>query len=172
MDLDALYRAHVGALYAFVYSCVGTREAAEEITSEVFLAARDHLDPSSAEPSSVAWLYGVARRAVDEYWRAGRAARVIAFDVVRSADGAAPGSDPQRPEQAAAQAIALLARLPETYRAVLSYRLLEGLSVAETAGRLGISESYVKVLQHRALKRAAKLRAEAPAEARRRSLGA
>lgn len=67
--------AHVRALYAFVYSRVGTCEAAEEITSEVFLAALAHLDPSRGEPSSVAWLYRVAHHAVNEYWRAGRSAR-------------------------------------------------------------------------------------------------
>jgi RNA polymerase sigma-70 factor (ECF subfamily) len=63
-----------------------------------------------------------------------------------------------RQEQTAAHARALLAQLPEHYRAVLSYRLLDGLSVAETARRMGTSEGNVKILQHRALKRAAELR--------------
>jgi RNA polymerase sigma-70 factor (ECF subfamily) len=62
-----------------------------------------------------------------------------------------------RQEQAATRARALLARLPAHYRAVLSYRLLDGLSVAETARCMGTSEGNVKILQHRALKRAAEL---------------
>jgi len=52
----------------------------------------------------------------------------------------------------------LLEQLPENYRTVLVCRLLEGLSVAETARRMGTSEGNVKVLRHRALKRAAESR--------------
>ena len=40
--------------------------------------------------------------------------------------------------------------------AALSLRLLDGLSVAETAQRMGLSTNYAKVLQHRALKAAAR----------------
>jgi RNA polymerase sigma-70 factor (ECF subfamily) len=56
-----------------------------------------------------------------------------------------------------ARVTALLEQLPENYRAVLTYRLMQGMSVAETARRMGTSEGNVKVLQHRALKRAATL---------------
>ena len=76
----------------------------------------------------------------------------------RTARLAPPAADVVRQEQTAARARALLARLPENYRTVLSHRLLEGLSVAETARCMGTSEANVKVLQHRALKRAAELR--------------
>ncbi len=41
---------------------------------------------------------------------------------------------------------------------VLQCRLIDGLSVAETAERMATSRANVKVLQHRALKRAAELR--------------
>ena len=60
-------------------------------------------------------------------------------------------------DHTAARARALLDRLPENYRTVLAYRLLEGATVTETARRMGTSEGNVKVLQHRALKRAARL---------------
>jgi RNA polymerase sigma-70 factor (ECF subfamily) len=83
---------------------------------------------------------------------------VIALEEARTARQSSPAADVVRQEQTAARARALLAQLPEHYRAVLSYRLLEGLSVAETARRMGTSEGNVKILQHRALKRAAELR--------------
>jgi len=40
--------------------------------------------------------------------------------------------------------------LPTNYRNVLQYRLLDGLSVAETAEKMATSPANVKVLQHRA----------------------
>jgi RNA polymerase sigma-70 factor (ECF subfamily) len=158
VDAEALYRTHVWPLYAFIYSKVGNREAAEDIASEVFTKALTHLDPTREEHSIVAWLYRVAHNAVVDYWRAGHGARVIALEEARTARQSPPAADVVRQEQTAARARALLARLPENYRAVLSHRLLEGLSVAETARRMGTSEGNVKVLQHRALKRAAELR--------------
>jgi RNA polymerase sigma-70 factor (ECF subfamily) len=158
VDVEALYRTHVRPLYAFIYSKVGNREAAEDITSEVFTKALTHLDPTREEHSLVAWLYRVAHNAVIDYWRGGRDARVIALEEARTARQSSPAADVVRQEQTAARARALLTRLPEHYRAVLSYRLLDGLSVAETARRMGTSEANVKVLQHRALKRAAELR--------------
>jgi RNA polymerase sigma-70 factor (ECF subfamily) len=157
-DADALYRAHVRALYAFIYSKVGNREAAEDITGDVFVKALAHLDPTREEHSIVAWLYRVARNAVNDYWRVGHGARVIALDEARVSRGPLPVPETVRTERAAARARALLAQLPANYRAVLSCRLLEGLSVAETAQCLGLSEANVKVLQHRALRRAAELR--------------
>ena len=72
VDAEALYRTHVRPLYTFVYSKVGNRETAEDITSEVFTKALTHLDPTREEHSIVAWLYRVARNAVADYWRAGR----------------------------------------------------------------------------------------------------
>jgi len=49
----------------------------------------------------------------------------------------------------------LLARLPENYRRVLELRFLEGCSIRETAIALGLSPGNVKVLQYRAVQRAA-----------------
>ena len=160
VDAEALYRRHVRPLYTFVYSKVGNREAAEDITSEVFTKALTHLDPTREEHSIVAWLYRVAHNAVVDYWRAGCGARVIALEEARTARRSPPTTDVMRQEQAAIRARALLAQLPAHYRAVLSYRVLDGLSVAETARCMGTSEGNVKILQHRALKRAAELREE------------
>lgn len=158
IDVDALYRTHVRPLYAFVYSKVGNRETAEDITGDVFVKALAHLDPAREERSIVAWLYRVARNAVNDYWRIGYGARVIALDEARLVREPPALADPARRDDIARRALALLGRLPENYRAVLSHRILQGLSVAETAQRMGTSETNVKVLQHRALKRAAALR--------------
>lgn len=160
VDVDSIYRAHVRPLYAFIYSRVGNREAAEDLTSDVFVKALGHLDTGRQEASIAAWLYRVARNAVTDYWRAAGRAQVIALDDARLARTTPSAPDVPRQEQNEARARAVLDRLPENYRRVLSFRLLEGLSVAEAASAMGTSEANVKVLQHRALKRAAELREE------------
>jgi RNA polymerase sigma-70 factor (ECF subfamily) len=158
LDGDSLYRSHVRPIYGFIYSKVGNREAAEDLTSDVFLRALANVDPNREEHSIVAWLYRVARNAVYDYWRAGRAAQIIALDEVRNLRGSTASTDIARQDRAARTATELLNKLPENYRAVLHYRLIESLSVAETAQKMATSQGNVKVLQHRALKRAAELR--------------
>ena len=159
-SIDTLYRAHVRAVYGFIYAKVGNRETAEDLTSEVFTKAVAYLDQERSEASIVAWLYRVAHNAVNDYWRAFQRAPVIALDDARILRRPRPRGETIRQEQTAARAAALLQRLPANYREVLTYRLLQGLSIAETAARMGISEGNVKVMQHRALKHAAALREE------------
>lgn len=45
-------------------------------------------------------------------------------------------------------------RLPERYRAVLTYRFLLNYSIGETADKMGVAKANAKVLQFRALKQA------------------
>lgn len=52
---------------------------------------------------------------------------------------------------------AVLDRLPDHYRRVLELRFLQGRSVREAAGDLGVSIANAKVLQHRALRLAAQI---------------
>lgn len=153
VDSADLYHAHVRPLYRFIYSKVGNRVAAEDITRAVFVKALTHLDPTCAEHSRVAWLYRVAHHAARDYWRSGQAgAPIVAVEEARPPS--IPCPTPQ--DNAGPRAMAILARLPDRDRTVLTLRILDGLSVAETARHMGISVDDVKVLQHRALTTAAR----------------
>jgi RNA polymerase sigma-70 factor (ECF subfamily) len=158
LDFEGLYRAHVRELYAFVYARVGNREAAEDITADIFVKALTHLDLARAKHSVVAWLFRVARNTVTDYWRQGHGRDSVAIEEVPAA-GTPPLTvlDAARQTDTAARARALLDQLPENFRVVLSYRLLDGATVAETARLMNLSEGNVKVLQHRALIRARQL---------------
>jgi RNA polymerase sigma-70 factor (ECF subfamily) len=63
--------------------------------------------------------------------------------------------DPVSEEDGIRRANAVLAGLPGNYRLVLELRFLRGYSLRETAEAMGVSLSNAKVLQHRALRRAA-----------------
>jgi RNA polymerase sigma-70 factor (ECF subfamily) len=51
----------------------------------------------------------------------------------------------------------VLERLPQRYATVLELRFLQRLTVAETAQQMGISHGNAKILQYRALRKAALL---------------
>jgi RNA polymerase sigma-70 factor (ECF subfamily) len=156
---ERVYDAHVVGIYRFIYARVGNRPDAEDLTAQVFVRAVEQLDTERAPGQVAAWLYRVAQNATADYWRAFYRLPVIGVEHV--APGWEPVDDTEtrtrtEPDDGAARRVrALLQRLPDQYRRVLELRFLERLSVAETARAMGISNGNARVLQYRALRRAA-----------------
>jgi RNA polymerase sigma-70 factor (ECF subfamily) len=157
---ERVYDQHVVGIYRFVYARVGNHPDAEDLTAQVFVRAVEQLDTSREPGQIAAWLYRVAHNAVADHWRAFYRIPLVGTDHV------APGWEPvddsgtasvEPDEGAAVRVQALLRRLPEQYRRVLELRFLQRLSVAETAAALGVSNGNARVLQYRALRRAALL---------------
>jgi RNA polymerase sigma-70 factor (ECF subfamily) len=160
--LNTLYEENLAAIYRFVYSKVGNREEAEDVTSQVFVKAVRHLDQARQAESIQSWLFQVARTTVADHWRRFYRLRLNSLDDLLDAGWEGPRADhaDTASQQADLRVQRLLARLPERYREVLTLRFLESLSIREVAERMGLSESNVKVLQFRALKKAASLERE------------
>jgi len=159
---EEIYDAHVAPIHRFVYARVGNRPDAEDLTAQVFMRALEQLELDRPAGQITAWLYRVAQNAVADYWRAFY--RLPQVDVERVAAAWAPMPTAETTaaieaddDRAASAVASLLKRLPEQYAKVLELRFLQRLSVAETAERLGVSHGNAKVLQHRALRRAALL---------------
>ena len=158
---EEIYNTHVVPIYRFIHARVGNRPDAEDLTAQVFMRAVEQLD-TTREPGQIAsWLYRVSQNAIADYWRAFYRLPVIGTEQV------APGWEPAEPVAgqdhpadeggSVARVGALLARLPERYRTVLELRFIQRLSVAETAAQMGVSHGNAKILQYRALRKAALL---------------
>jgi RNA polymerase sigma-70 factor (ECF subfamily) len=157
---ERVYDEHVVGIYRFVYARVGNRPDAEDLTAQVFVRAVEQLDTTRQPGQIAAWLYRVAQNAIADYWRAFYRLPVIGVDHV--APGWEPADDgnhrePVPDDRASRRVEALLGSLPDRYRRVLELRFLQRLSVAETAIAMGISSGNAKVLQYRALRKAALL---------------
>jgi RNA polymerase sigma-70 factor (ECF subfamily) len=158
-SLQALYEQHLAAIYRFVYSKVGNREEAEDLTSQVFLKAVRGLDQSHDPASTLSWLFQVARTTIADHWRAFYQLPARSLDDLLDAgwEGPLQVTPAETSSSSGERVQAILVRLPERYRDVLSYRFLLNYSVRETAARMGLSEANVKVLQFRALRKANEL---------------
>lgn len=155
---EQIYDAHVVAIYRFVHARVGNRPDAEDLTAQVFMRAVEQLDTTRDEGQIVAWLYRVSQNAIADYWRAFYRLPLVGTEQVAPGwEPAAPGETPHEADDdpATRRVDALLRRLPDRYRQVLELRFLRRLSVEETARELGISHGNAKVLQYRALRKAA-----------------
>ncbi len=155
-DWDAVYRDNIDRVYRLMFGKVGNRADAEDLTTEVFLGALRPLRLPASAGVVRAYLHATARTVLARYWhrRLGQPVTELPDDV------AAPGSVPETESAAPDEAEQILAALPERYRRILQLRFLEAFSIAEAAAAMGISVASAKVLQHRALRRAAGLACE------------
>jgi RNA polymerase sigma-70 factor (ECF subfamily) len=164
---EEIYDAHVVAIYRFIYARVGNAPDAEDLTAQVFMRAVEQLDTTRQTGQIVSWLYRVSQNAIADYWRAFYRLPMIGTDQMgagwepvdstepMAASSAAERSRADGDERAKKRVDSLLRRLPANYRRVLELRFIQRLSVAETADRMGITRSNAKVLQYRALRKAA-----------------
>jgi RNA polymerase sigma factor (sigma-70 family) len=151
--LTALYRRYVGEVYGYAINNLGNAQDAEDVTSDTFTRVVDALAGYRGDASFRTWLYAIARNQVRDHWRRNGRQHVVPLEEVPVGTGAAPAQAPPDPRWSRLGR-AVLAGLPENYRQVLTLRILQGRSVRETAAALATTEGNVKVLQHRALRRA------------------
>jgi RNA polymerase sigma-70 factor (ECF subfamily) len=155
LALSMLYRRYVGGIYRFVLAQVRHVPDAEDLTSETFARMLAGIDGFRGEASFKNWLYQIARNAVRNYRRdAGyRRAVPLTSRIALSSEPIAGADDPAKLERV----LAVLRPLPPRYRQVLELRFLQERTIEETAEEMGVTVGNAKVLQHRALRRAAAL---------------
>jgi RNA polymerase sigma-70 factor, ECF subfamily len=167
---QSLYRENLGPIYRYVFSKVRNCEEAEDLTSHIFIKAVRHIDHAYNPQSVRSWLFQVAHTTIADYWRAFYRSATSSLDALVDAgwEGPAEYEDGDRlfeKSSSTDHVQHLLQALSERDREVLTCRFLLGLSVRETAARMGLNEENVKTSQFRALKRAADLEGvEIPAD--------
>jgi RNA polymerase sigma factor (sigma-70 family) len=150
---EAVYREHVGPVYRYVYARTGNRADAEDIVAQVFLRALPRLRLRASTGEIRGYLMATARSVLAEHWTLHYGADVgLLGDEVASPE---PEPERQDADSGVRRAARVLAALPEHYRRILELRFLRGYSVRETAKEMDITVANAKVLQHRALRRAA-----------------
>ena len=145
-----LYRHYVGPVYRYCYRRLGTKEPAEDATSQTFMQAIRGLDGFD-HGSFRSWLFSIAYRVVVDIYRKRRPDTTL--------ENVADPSDPApNPEETALaredgrRIRSLLASLTDDQRQVLELRLA-GLTSQDIAGALDRSVGSVRLLQHRAIQR-------------------
>jgi RNA polymerase sigma-70 factor, ECF subfamily len=172
-DLELVRRAQAGDLDAFealtsryeqrVFSLarrmLRQEQDAEDVTQQTFLSALENLDGFRGEASFATWLFRIATHAALKIIRKRKGLKTISLEeATEGTDHLDSVPHPefiadwrQSPEQLVQKHEVqrlldeALAKLDEKHRLVFLLRDVEGFSVKETAGTLGISESNAKV---------------------------
>ncbi len=165
---EVLMRRYNQRLYRAARAILQDDAEAEDAVQQAYLNAYRHLNQFEGRARFSTWLTRIA--VYEALARRRRVAGNPACSENALAETAAsPSPDPERQAYGKELSVLLqsaLAKLPDGYRSVFMLREVEGLSTAETARHLRISEATAKTRLHRAkglLQR--KLYAVTPAEA-------
>jgi RNA polymerase sigma factor (sigma-70 family) len=152
--LGSTFRENAARIYRFIYAKVGNREAAEDLTSQVFLKATRWLAADRSAESIRAWLYTTARSAIADYWRAQSEQPTVPLEDVEAVLFCG-WEGPGEVERTRERAWRILNALPEREREVLRLRFLHGYTAAEIGQALDLTPGHVRIVQMRALRWAA-----------------
>ena len=159
-DWESVYRDNVERLYRLMYARVGNRPDAEDLTSEVFSTALRPLRLASSKGEVRSYLLVTARTVLASHWRRRLGLPVTSIDPESDIAYLLEPPLPEQPSDAPQRADRILRALPDRYRRILELRFLEACSITEAARAMGVSVSNAKVLQHRALRMAARVAGE------------
>ncbi len=146
-----LYERHFQQIFGYCYLKLGSRELAEDATSDVFIKAMTGLHTWSGSGAFAGWLFRIAQNVVaDTGWKHRAARRGLPLDIAHGV------VDPARPPEDHAVAgdqlnsiRAALDQLPGDQRVTVELQLA-GLSTHEIAQTLGKSAGAVRMLRLRA----------------------
>jgi RNA polymerase sigma-70 factor (ECF subfamily) len=158
-----LYETYMDQIFRYIYYRVANSFEAEDLTENVFLNAWQAMPKMAAKDESLgnfrAWLYRIAHNLVVDHHRSNNPA--ISLDEALSlADPKAGPESATQTNQDSQQLAAAIGNLEPNLQQVLVCRFINQLSHSETAEIMKIEPGYVRVLQHRALKKMAELLAK------------
>ncbi len=149
-----LVEENASSIYRLALRLMGSEADAEDVLQETFLSAFKSIDRFEGRSSLSTWLYRIASNAALMRLRRNEPEQVSVDEPVERDDGdpmprqffdfcCLPEDDLLR-EEAREQMKQAIDELPPTLRSVFVLRDIEGLSTAETAEALDLSESAVK----------------------------
>ena len=150
---DAFLTASSGRLRAYFRRRLSAwPDDVEDLVQETLIALHNQRHTYRPAEPLTAWMHAIARYKLIDSLRARAAREAVVVSVEIDADDALLAAVEPLAGQARRDLGKLLADLPDRFRLPIVHVKIEGLSVAETARRTGMSESAVKIGIHRGLK--------------------
>lgn len=160
-----LYRTYVGDVYRYCFRRLENREAAEDVTSQIFMQAYSAL-PTLGDKPFRPWLFAIARNAVIDSYRRRPPNAAPLESLHERADGAVSPEDLAVDHDSTEAIRQLFQQLSERDRQIVELRLA-GLTGLEIAEAMHCSHAVVRTAQHRAFEKIRALLAESDEKGRR-----
>ena len=155
---EVLMRRHNARVYRAVRALVRDEDEAEDVMQQAYVLAFTHLDQFQGDARFSTWLIRIAVNEALQYLR--KRSRLVAIDGgaddeleagMKLLERNTPDPERQTSERELSRLLeATIDALPVPYRMVFMLREVDGLSTAETAEVLSVSQDVVKTRLHRA----------------------
>lgn len=151
-----IMRRYREPVFRLARGCIGEPVEALDLVQETFVAAHQALARYDGERSMRAWLSAIALNKCRDHARKRTVRRFLSFAVPIGGEAEAVADDRQAIDVAVADRAELdrvtraIATLPANLKEALVLRTIEGLTQAETATVLGISQKAVETRLYRA----------------------
>jgi RNA polymerase sigma-70 factor (ECF subfamily) len=154
----ALFEQFHAPILNYLHRMVSDRAVAEDLTQDTFIKAYKALPGTKPDLAFKAWLYRIATNTAISHLRRGKIVKWLPF----VSDPEQRGERLERSVTRQTDISDALEQLPKHYASVLLLRHYQGLSLAETAEALDITENAAKLRLFRARKAFAKIYGENP----------
>ena len=140
--LEQLFREHVDGVFGYVYARCGSRQIAEDVTSEAFSEAARVCARGHQARIEAGWIYHVAHQRLIDHWRRAdrQRRRIERLAHERGSVHTEAFTDPDQ------TVLSALERLPDRQRAALVLRYLAEFSVTEVADAMDLTSTAVESL--------------------------
>ncbi|MBA3368054.1 MAG: sigma-70 family RNA polymerase sigma factor [Geodermatophilaceae bacterium] len=154
-----IYDAYVDMVFRYIFFRVHDGYLAEDFASETFTRALRRIDSVSFQGRDVgAWLITIARNIIRDHIKSSRYKLEVTAADMRDADQVTEGpEDSVIADLTHAELLTCVKQLSPEQQECIALRFLQGLSVSETALAMERNDGAIKALQHRAVRRLAKL---------------
>jgi RNA polymerase sigma-70 factor (ECF subfamily) len=153
IEFERIYQAYFGSVYRYLLGLTGDERLAEDITSETFFKAMQAIDDFEGGCSLSSWLCQIAKNGYYSHLR--KESRVdLVPEIPQVPEDACAGVEEQlESAEDSWRARAILEKLDEPYKEVLTLRIFGELSFKQIAAIFGKSENWACVTYHRARKK-------------------
>ena len=143
-----IVRTHDRRIYNFLYQFTRNRHDAQDLAQQTFIKAYNHLARFDPQRPLINWLLTIARHSALNHFRDTKQWSEIPYDTAGAEPS--PASAAEHQDRAANLWSRARATLSPREFEVLWLRFAEELSTEETAKIVGLTQTHVKVLVHRA----------------------
>lgn len=138
-------------IFNFLARMTTDRDAAEDLTQNVFLRMLKYRHSYKPEMRFQSWIYQMARNAFADYYQQQKQRMPVKMEVEKLTDHLPDAMDGMEQEENEKRLIRALAQLPDDYRELLVLTRFQHLKYEEVAGFLDMTVANVKVKVHRAI---------------------
>jgi len=153
-DLELIYDLYFDRIYKFFYYKILSKEIAEDLTSETFIAYADVLKAKKNVENLKSFLFGIAKNIFLKYLKQKYKQEIpfsnISEDFYEYAEKYVEESE--KKENLEDKILKFLKLIPDKQQLVIKLRLIEKLSLQEICIKLGKDMNYVKTTQKRGLR--------------------